>query len=170
MHETAEIVSISITMPSHVFRRKPPLSVSSHALLKTTVSTKLDRMFWEADDNNSLKRSPEVMEDASQFYIEVLLSYRLLFGQDSKSQRDFSKPGSSLTPLPEEHFDSILPILCSQDGDSPSARPIYEMIDAEEAKTQYCPVVDFPFLGKRLLDVQRFMRGYKPNGFRAIWY
>ncbi|KAF8865228.1 hypothetical protein BDZ45DRAFT_684279 [Acephala macrosclerotiorum] len=130
----------------------------------------LSRIFWDADDGNNFLRAE--VEDASEFYKEVLLSYRLIFGQESNSHRDFSITSQSYTPLSKdlEYHDSLLPILCGQDWESATARPIYEMIDAEDPSTQYSPAADFPYLGKRLLEIQRYVRGHKPNDFWALWY
>lgn len=108
--------------------------------------------------------------DPRDFYREILLSYRLIFGQDKNSHNDFNAWIEKGKPLPEEYHDSLLPILCGQSWDSADALPIYEFIDADDPSTHYSPTEDFPFLGKRLLEVQKHVLNQKPTDFQAIWY
>jgi hypothetical protein len=109
------------------------------------------------------------LEDVSDFHSEVLLSYRLIFGQDRSSYSDFHSL-TRVSPLPDEHHDSLLPTLCGADWKSTQARQVYEMIAADDTSTQYVPSTHFPFLGKRLLDIQTYVKGQNPSNFLSIWH
>ncbi|KAE8450803.1 hypothetical protein EG329_005716 [Mollisiaceae sp. DMI_Dod_QoI] len=108
-------------------------------------------------------------EDARDFYKEVLLSYRLIFQQDHNSYNDFNQITQIGDEMPREYHDALLLVLCGQHWESPRTRCIYEMIEAEVPSAHYSPSVYFPFLGERLLEVQRYVRGHKPNTFWALW-
>jgi hypothetical protein len=112
-----------------------------------------------------------------EYFREVLLSYRLIFGQDKASWKAFSKKILTL----EEHWDCsdrhsndadpMLRILCCSKYDSPNAYPIYEEVDACNDVSQfYNAVSEFPFLGRRILDLQAFVSSQKPTTLRALWY
>jgi hypothetical protein len=106
---------------------------------------------------------PKEVEDACEFYREVLLTYRLIFGQHKDSYKAFTMVIRSSCPLPEEYWDSLLPLLCGQSCETPDARRVYESIEAEDPATRYDPFAEFPFFGKRLLDIQRYVRAHHPN-------
>jgi hypothetical protein len=109
------------------------------------------------------------VEDASEFYREVLLTYRLVFGQDKSSYKDFNAIQRT-GDLAEEYYDSKLAALCGESWESTEARSIYELVAAEDPPTHYDPRTDFPFFGKRLLDIQRYVKGQKPSTFWALWH
>ncbi|CZR55431.1 uncharacterized protein PAC_05319 [Phialocephala subalpina] len=127
----------------------------------------LHRLFWDSDQSNSFLRAE--VEDAMEFYREVLLSYRLIFGQDNISHKRFNKMFRKSDLLPKEYHDSLIFILCGQHWDSKEARHVYELIDAEDPSTHYSPTIDFPYLGTRLLELQTYVKDYKPSTFCAIW-
>jgi hypothetical protein len=110
------------------------------------------------------------VEDARDFYREVLLTYRLIFGQLKGSYKDFNILTQKKFPLPEEYRDPLLPILCGQSWESPDARQIFELIEAEVPATCYGPLAEYPFFGKRLLDIQRYVRAHHPNTPYSNWY
>jgi len=120
---------------------------------------------------------PEQDEDLSpEYFREVLLSYRLIFGQHKDSWKTFK---SKIPALPErwacsdkhsDDADPLLSILCSESYDSPEAQKIYEYIDAsEELSPYYYPDSDFPFLGRRILDLQAFVGGRNPHNWKGLW-
>jgi hypothetical protein len=105
--------------------------------------------------------------------MEVLISYRLIFGQTKNSHRDFktlsrkwAKSWNS-TPELQKQADPMLYILCGQPCTSPEASAIYDEIEAEDPSTHYSPVTDFPFFGERLVELQNYVRGHN---FMALWY
>lgn len=129
-------------------------------------------LFLDADRSFRPFLELDIEDDINprDFYIEVLLSYRVLFGQDNISHRDFQTWIQHGNPLPKEYHDFLLPLLCSHKWDSSEAFHIWEFIDAEDPSSHYCPTEDFPFLGKRLLELQKYVRNQKANSFWAMWY
>lgn len=64
----------------------------------------------------------------------------------------------------------MLEILCGHGWEFEDARQIYEEIGAEEPSNHYSPIADFPFLGKRLAELQAYVRGHSPHNIMALWY
>jgi hypothetical protein len=110
------------------------------------------------------------VEDAKDYHKEVLLTYRLLFGQDTSSYKHFNALKRKGALVSEEHRDLLLSTLCGESWESKNARQVYEMIEAEEPSLHYSPSTDFPFLGRRLLDIQKYVRGHNSHTIRAIWF
>lgn len=50
------------------------------------------------------------------------------------------------------------------------ARQIYEAIGADDPSNHYNPRSDFPFLGKRLAELQEYVRGHSPHTIMALWH
>ena len=117
---------------------------------------------------STYKSSPE---DAKDYFREVLLSYRLLFGQDSKSascfNSDFKK--SLLAPIDAYRTvpDPLLPRLCGKVWRA--EKELYDALDASEAPNHYSPGLDFPCLGDKLLKLQRFSREMQPHSWKVLW-
>lgn len=92
-----------------------------------------------------------------EFFREVLLSYRLLFGQDKRSRKAFN---SQLPTWNREWdcsgqqgsktSDPMLLLLCGKSWESEGPRQIFEEISAEEPSEYYSPHLDFPHLSKRI--------------------
>lgn len=108
-------------------------------------------------------REPDQCDDASLFYREILLSYRLLFGQDYQSYKAFTMSGE------DEMLDPLLKVLCSQPYDDEEPSEVYDHIEANHPSRRYCTRTDFPFLGKRLLKIQTHVRDHRPNNIQEIW-
>jgi len=74
---------------------------------------------------------------------EILRSYRLIFGQDERSWKAFSK---ILTKIEEDQgqgrsisaCDPLLRVLCGQSSASPEARAIYDEIDVRRGAIPIC--------------------------------
>jgi hypothetical protein len=64
----------------------------------------------------------------------------------------------------------MLEVLCGRRWDANGALQIFDEIEAENPSSYYSPVRDFPFLGERLLDLQKYVKGCNPKSIRAIWY
>jgi hypothetical protein len=118
-------------------------------------------------------RAPDVATD--DLFEEVLLSYRLLFGQDDRSWKAFSR----MVPLWEEQrgrvswetswdCDPLLPVLCGRSCTDEEARQVYDEIDANEPANYYDPNTEFPFFGKRLLELQQLIKQYQPQDVRSL--
>jgi hypothetical protein len=111
----------------------------------------------------------EDLVEASDYYREVILTYRLIFGQDKPSYSDFPSLVRH-SPIPEEYPDSLLSTLCGADWESSEARKVYDLIGADHSSTQYIPSTHFPFLGQRLLELQRYVKGRNANDILSIWH
>jgi len=115
--------------------------------------------------------SPVLPQD---YFREVLLSYRLLFGQDKKSWKAFVEKSALWTPGWDcsspglGDADPLLQTLCGASASSPAAAALYAEIEAEELSPYYYPD-SFPFLGRRILDLQTFIKGRHPHNWRALW-
>jgi hypothetical protein len=110
------------------------------------------------------------MDDASEFFKEVLLSYRLIFGQTKNSFRAFNSLSKSWQAVLQDQRDPLLAILCGQSCESNDAGQIYDEIDAVDPFDYYCPVADFPFLGKHLSELQRYVKGHKTTTLIGLWH
>jgi hypothetical protein len=106
------------------------------------------------------------IEDASAFYKEVLRSYRLLFGQTKGSYKAFKKLNSRSSQSRDPLTDPLLDILYGKSCKSHEFRSIFDEIKANEASTTYSPSSDFPFLGARLLELQKYAQGQKQ---KPLW-
>jgi hypothetical protein len=53
---------------------------------------------------------------------------------------------------------------------SPEASAIYHEINAPAEEPYYYPESDFPFLGVRILNLQKFVKARHPHDARALWY
>jgi hypothetical protein len=108
---------------------------------------------------------------------EIMLSYRLLFGQNGKSRQLFRKSESKrVTPF-KDQYDPLLDVLCgTRIGDAVNALP--EGVWPDSCLDQngklleqdvYSTSLDFPILGSRLLRLQEFDRRQQPSRVRDLW-
>ena len=116
--------------------------------------------------------NPPTFEDdgAREYYKEVLLSYRLIFGHGPGSAEDFKRRAYLWAPALGELSDPILAILCGENWESEKAYPIYYEIQTEDTAERYSPSEDFPYLGKRLLKIQEYVNDHRPNNLRQLWH
>ncbi|KAI0104455.1 hypothetical protein F4814DRAFT_89835 [Daldinia grandis] len=98
------------------------------------------------------------------YLAEVLLSYRLLFGQHSRSRKQFrthevenAKWNGTLDPL--------LDVLCG-DRDLDDSTRIAELLHERNA---YNVQDSFPHLGLRLTELADYISRQEPNGFLQAW-
>jgi hypothetical protein len=108
----------------------------------------------------------------NEYFEEILLSYRLIFGQDSSSWKAFARmvatweqdnPGDTAWAS-----DPLLMTLCGKSATSEEAERIYDDIEANEPATYYDPRSEFPFLGKKLMELQRFVKQHQPQNVRSL--
>jgi hypothetical protein len=124
----------------------------------------------------------------------MLLTYRLIFGQDAKSYKLFkremdavcaaaSSPPLSLSlpskskpkPAPPPCIfsfpdaDPMLPLLCSRRWNSAAAAPIYDDLKADEPQTHYTPS-SYPFFAEKLLAIQSYVKDRNPHDWKAMWH
>jgi hypothetical protein len=128
-------------------------------------------LFWENSDEEY--DSPRSANDPrpEDFFREILLSYRIIFGQDGRSWRAFKKESSELSK-DRSCSDPLLSLLCGMAWDSPEAIRLYTELEADEKEdvSAYYSADDFPFLGKRLLELQSFSQGQHPYDWKVLWH
>jgi hypothetical protein len=96
--------------------------------------------------------------DVIQLLHEVLLSYRLLFGQNTKSRRLFQSLTIFESQEPEAQ-DPLLTQLCCEKTCVLSIRE----------REFYRLRRDFPILRSRIATLHHQMMNLKPRGWREIW-
>jgi hypothetical protein len=102
---------------------------------------------------------------------EVLLSYRLIFGQKTSSSKTFSQRYSKKLPAPEAKdgggvpVDPLLKELCSTFWKNV---PLYTEIGAMPPKRQYLASKDFPSFQERLIKLQRFVADQDQTDFMTL--
>lgn len=125
-------------------------------------------IFADSMSYNNLPTSEH--DGAREYYKEVLLSYRLIFGQGPGSAEDFKRRAHLWAPALAELSDPLLAIICGENWESEKAWPIYDEIQAEDTAERYSPSEDFPYLGKRLLKIQEYVNDHRPNNLRQLWH
>lgn len=100
-------------------------------------------------------------DDISQYLLEVLLSYRLLFGQ-SASSRKFFRRTFSLSEVQGCQLDTLLPQLCAKSQlDCPSG---LRLVD----RPVYFSARDFPVLCDRIELIANELKDAKPKSFGGL--
>lgn len=102
-------------------------------------------------------------EDISQFLQEVLLSYRLLFGQSAKSRRLFRH---TFRP-PEGHdnqVDSLLPLICTKKQLANTYTPVSIPMD----RSIYFAARDFPVLYERIEIIAKELKDARPKSIHDL--
>jgi len=64
--------------------------------------------------------------------------------------------------------DPLLYTLCGKSCSSDDSQRIYDDIDANEPANYYNPHSEFPFFGKRLLELQQFVKQHQPQTLRSL--
>lgn len=104
--------------------------------------------------------------DAQTFYREILLTYRLIFGQDKSSWHQLASSRSS--PIFEtgrsEEIDPLLRELMSRPW---RKQAIFSEIRAGPSRPAY-PASDFAFFGNRLQTLQDFVATQAPDDFWSL--
>lgn len=142
------------------------------------------------DQSNRLHedvRAPDVLTE--QFFREILLTYRLIFGQDERSHRAFSRSIPVWEEKQQQHSptaeppstpsswdgwwasDPMLLTLCGKSAiTDPESTKIFDEIDAtcHAGNLCYNANQEFPFFGKRLLELQQFVGHQQPQSVRAL--
>ncbi|PLB54770.1 hypothetical protein P170DRAFT_421424 [Aspergillus steynii IBT 23096] len=95
-------------------------------------------------------------DDISQLLREVLLSYRLLFGQSGPSRKLFRR---HLTPsdIPPCEMDPLLPLLCT------NAQLPYFSPDMPPDRPIYFAARDFPVYSERIELIRKELRDARPK-------
>lgn len=111
----------------------------------------------QTDDNQTW--ASEV--DVAQLLHEILLSYRLLFGQSKDSRRLFRSMGAFNRETPEAH-DPLLEQLCN-------CKSVTLLPSSCKERDFYRLRRDFPVLRGRIASLQQQMHNLKPRGWTEIW-
>ncbi|KAI0115621.1 hypothetical protein GGR51DRAFT_503593 [Nemania sp. FL0031] len=101
---------------------------------------------------------------ARAYLIEVLLSYRLLFGQHGRSRQVFNERERENAKL-NGSIDPLLDALCG-DKDMNGCIDIKELI---RERGVYNADVNFPHLRERLLDLEDYSTSQRPRNLLEVW-
>jgi hypothetical protein len=114
---------------------------------------------------HELDKEPVVPTDS--FFRELLLTFRILFGQDERSVR----AGLRCCAGQDTHrlADPMLALLCGKPWTTPEARDLYDDVGAGAVRDTYDSNADFPIMGARLLELQQFVKDYHPTTLTALW-
>jgi hypothetical protein len=112
-----------------------------------------------------LESDAEHVVPTDSFFRELLLTYRVLFGQDKRSFQEFRRRYTRQ----DAHYalDPLLPVLCDRTWTMPDARDLYTDIDAGAVRDTYDSNADFPIMGQKLLALQQFVYHYQPTTLAA---
>jgi hypothetical protein len=108
---------------------------------------------------------------------EVLLSYRLLFGQNRQSRQYFNKFERKLVTNSKHQYDPFLDIICGKpNGKCLRSYPRELWPDSSTdhngwllEQDVYSTSLDFPLLGHRLQKLQQFDLRQQPSRVRDLW-
>lgn len=98
--------------------------------------------------------------DIVELLKEILLSYRLLFGQSSQSRHLFRQL-QPFAGIPSQGHDQFLPLIC---GKSKCPCPV-TLVERDE----YDMAGDFPHLRSRLVLLNSYASGKRPRSILQLW-
>jgi hypothetical protein len=101
---------------------------------------------------------------------EILLSYRVLFGQSSRS-RALAQPLIDKLEKDGTPFDELLRTLCGRKKDVDKLpHEIWPICCSHLLESEvYSASTDFPRLGYRLIQLQRFSLRQRPSRLTDLW-
>ena len=118
----------------------------------------------------------------------MLLTYRLIFGQDPRYSRLFAKELAAPIPAPKPSHskpasqkgrqpcvftlpdaDPLLLRLCGLDANAPGAAEIYADINAPITQIYYTSEL-YPFSADKLLMLQAYVKEQHPHDWQALWH
>jgi len=108
-----------------------------------------------------------------KFFEEILLTYRILFGQDDRSWKtrfrqmaiSWEAEQTAEKPWP---CDPLLKSLCAQSCLSEGAKTIYKEREAGDLDRYYDPHLSFPFFAGRLIELQDFVKHHQSPNLRGV--
>jgi hypothetical protein len=107
--------------------------------------------------------------DIEGFLVEVLLSYRLIFGHDRRSRTAAIHALKNMEMKGFGLADPLLEILCTKAASSPEIQDLHRELKTRELE-DIVSLDEFPFLGRRLIDLQRFSMTYGPHSLMRLWH
>lgn len=111
--------------------------------------------------SDSAPRSWAQEEDVVELLQEILLSYRLIFGQSRRSRKLFRKLRPFPPSVPRTSQDRLLLEICTQ-KDS-------ECDDVPADQLEYDLIQDFPHLRGRLSRLRNHVSLKKPRSLKELW-
>jgi hypothetical protein len=101
---------------------------------------------------------------------EVLLSYQIIFGQ-TKSSYQAARKHAKIPDiiLSEEPVDPLVQTLCYHGWKSKESIALYDEIGEDEPSHIYS-ANDFPILGKKLTQLQTFVKCHNPSNLKDLWH
>lgn len=100
------------------------------------------------------------------FLLELLQSYKLIFGANPKSRKRAAYHIASLRS--QNDVDPLLELLCTAKDDSQELADVFSELELEHYDN-YVPVSEFPFFAKRLLSLQIISMYHTPSSLRRLW-
>ncbi|KAI1737182.1 hypothetical protein F4680DRAFT_468382 [Xylaria scruposa] len=113
-----------------------------------------------------------------QLHREVLMSYRLLFGQTLKSRRQAKAVLQKQKRDQPRQYDAFLEALCTRPSRDKMVRTIPQEIwpatchnfdGLLQEESTYSSQDDFPLFGQRLVKLQTFSRRQQPSKLTDLW-
>ena len=101
---------------------------------------------------------------------EIVMSYRLIFGQDPRSWKCFQQTyRKRLRELDAAYDDGdpLLPRLCGSDHRNETA---YQSLECSPPKEQYSAERDFLFLSHRMIVLQQYVLDRNPSDLNTLWH
>jgi hypothetical protein len=134
--------------------------------------TLLNRLFREDEkERDEGPRSPHShLANIEDFLVEIILSYRLIFGRDRRSRSRIRRILEEEKSEWEDEglCDPLLEILCTRPDQSQEMQELYNDLESKEFE-DYIWLEEFPFLARRLFDLQRFSMAQNPHSWRRLW-
>ncbi|KAJ8125009.1 hypothetical protein O1611_g8631 [Lasiodiplodia mahajangana] len=134
------------------------LSMCALHMLQEPSRSMFDRL-W---DNYHINVETVTQKNAA-FHHEVLLSYRVVFGQTKAARRLFHRREKRLAASPNGFIDPLLVTLCG------SKTPLSDIMRAHGISERDGYETHFPCLAQHLLRVQRFVLSHKVTRVRDRW-
>ncbi len=107
-------------------------------------------------------------DNAEEYFREVLRTFRLIFGQNSRSSRTFNSVKSTWNLSLRQNSDPMLEEICGQSCESDKGRRLWDEIAGGVPSIDY-RLTDFAFLGERLLYLQSYVKIRKPHNINSLW-
>ena len=104
------------------------------------------------------------------FLLELLQTYRLVFGSSAKSRKRAAHYINDLKCHIEdaEGVDPLLELLCTAKNDSKELKNIFAGLDLE-LYDSHVPIADFPFFSRKLFRLQETSKLHTPSSLTRLW-
>ncbi|KAL8993730.1 MAG: hypothetical protein Q9169_006127 [Polycauliona sp. 2 TL-2023] len=138
--------------------RFPSFCAVHHAATQT--EKKEPSVIGAAASPASSSRQWAIEEDIHLMLQEILVSYRLLFGQNKQARKLFSRCGPAVE-LPANIQDQLLPQLCEYKS--------FRLVRGSLDKDSYDLKQDFPVLRSRIARLHKILSARKPRSWTELW-